>query len=66
MSLFDDIKTGLNEAIEYEKVQTAKGVNTFNIWFEILIAVVCISFFANLVNLPRGDTIVTLKVRMDD
>lgn len=48
------------------KVQTVKGINIFNIWFELLIIVVCISFCANLIKLPRGDTIVTLKVRMDD
>lgn len=53
-------------SIEQEKKRTANGVNIFNIWFEFLIAVVCISLSANLENLPRGDTIVTLKVRMDD
>ncbi len=54
------------KAKEIEKVQTAKGINIFNMWFEILISVVYISFCANLVKLPRGDTIVTLKVRMDN
>lgn len=48
------------------KGQTVKGINILNIWFELLIIVVCISFCANLIKLPRGDTIVTLKVRMDD
>lgn len=50
----------------YKKVQTVKGANIFNIWFEMLAAAVCISFCANLNKLPRGDTIVTLKVRMDN
>ena len=54
------------KAMDVEKVQTAKGLNIFNMWFELLITVVCISFCANLIKLPRGDTIVTLKVRMDD
>ena len=54
------------KSIDHEKVQTVKGVNILNVWFEILIAVVCISFCANLVKLPRGNTIVTLKVRMDN
>lgn len=49
-----------------KKVQTAKGINILNIWFELLIIVVCITFCANLIKLPRGDTIVTLKVRMDN
>ncbi len=52
--------------LEREKVQTVKGINIFNLWFEILIIVICISFCSNLVKLPRGDTIVTLKVRMDN
>ena len=51
---------------DYKKVQTAKGINILNIWFGLLITVVCITFCANLIKLPRGDTIVTLKVRMDD
>lgn len=54
------------KAIDIEKVQTEKGLNIFNMWFELLITVVCISFCANLVKFPRGDTIVTLKVRMDN
>ncbi len=54
------------KSVEHEKVQTAKGVNSLNVWFEILIAVICLSFCANLVKLPQEDTIVTLKVRMDD
>lgn len=52
--------------VDNMKVQTVKGINILNIWFELLIIVVCISFCANLIKLPRGDTIVTLKVRMDD
>lgn len=52
--------------IRHEKVQTEKGINIFNVWFAILMVVVCISFCANLAKLPRGDTIVTLKVRMDN
>ena len=54
------------KAKDIEKVQTTKGINIFNMWFEVLITVVCISFCANLVKLPRGDTIVTLEVRMDN
>jgi hypothetical protein len=54
------------KSTDHKKVQTAKGENIINRWFEILIAIICISFCANLVKLPRGDTIVTLKVRMDN
>ena len=52
--------------IGHKKVQTAKGINILNIWFELLVTVVCIGFCANLMKLPRGDTLVTFKVRMDD
>jgi phosphate/sulfate permease len=54
------------KSVDHKTVHTAKGENIFNLWFEILIAVICISFCANLVKLPQGDTIVTLKVRMDN
>lgn len=54
------------KSINLEKNQTAKGITILNVWFEILIAVVWIRFCANLIKLPRGDTIVTLKVRMDN
>ena len=52
--------------VNHKKSQTVKGINILNIWFELLITVICIRFCANLRKLPRGDTIVTLKVRMDD
>ena len=54
------------KSVYYEKICKAKGINIINVWFEILIAIVSISFCAHLVKLPRGDTIVTLKVRMDN
>lgn len=54
------------ESKDHKKVQNEKGVNIFNVWFEISAAVLCVSFCANLVKLPRGDTIITLKVRMDN
>jgi len=54
------------KSVDNKKEQVARGINIFNIWFVILIAIVCISFYANLTKLPRVDTIVTLKVRMDN
>lgn len=54
------------KSIYHEKIQKAKSINVFNIWFEILITVICICFLTNLIRLPRSDTIVTLKVRMDN
>lgn len=49
-----------------EKNRKVKGINIFNIWFEILVLVICICFITYLIKLPRGDTIITLKVRMDN
>jgi hypothetical protein len=54
------------KSINHKKIQTAKGENIFNLWFEFLITIIYISFCADLVKLPRKDTIVTLKVRMDN
>lgn len=48
------------------KNQKIKGINVFNVWFEIFVLVICIRFIEYLIRLPRGDTIVTLKVRMDN
>lgn len=50
----------------HEAAQKVKGSNIFNIWFNILITVLCICFVTYMIRLPRGDTIITLKVRMDD
>lgn len=52
--------------VRQEKAQRTKGIRFFNRWFEILPTVICICFLANLCRLPRSETIVTLKVRMDD
>lgn len=43
-----------------------KGINIFNIWFEVWICIICFLFFEYVFRLPREDTIVTLKVRIDD
>lgn len=51
---------------QLQKATKARGSNIFNIWFELMIAVICISFVAYMIRLPRGDTIITLKVRMDN
>lgn len=54
------------KSIRHENLQTAKGTNILNVWFEILIAIIWISFCANLIRLPRRDTLVISKVRMDN
>lgn len=51
---------------QMRKVQKVKGVNVLNAWFELMILAICISFITYMIRLPRGDTIVTRKVRMDN
>lgn len=51
---------------QMQKLRKAQGINIFNIWFELLTVVICICFMVYMIRLPRGDTIITLKVRMDN
>ncbi len=55
-----------DESRVFEIKNQTKGINIINIWFEIRIFIVCMIFAEYILRLPRGDTIVTLKVRMDD
>lgn len=73
--LFGEVKAQMitqddeNEIIERHianKVEKLKGINIFNKWYELWIMVVCLVFIVYCSRLPRRDTIVTLKVRMDD
>lgn len=50
--------------LEIEK--NVKGINIYNSWFEIWMSIICMIFAGYILKLPRGDTIVTLKVRMDN
>jgi hypothetical protein len=50
----------------FVKVQQTKGKNIYNIWYEIWIYIICMTLIFYMFQLPRCDTIVTLKVRMDD
>lgn len=62
----EDQEIGIVKSRCHEKIRQTKGINNINNWFEIWMAVVYICLLANLIRLPRGDTIVTLKVRMDN
>lgn len=74
--LFGEVRafTAMDEQQEQEKESAiyeakafrAKGINLFNIWFELLGILVCLIADAYIIKLPRGRTIVTLKVRMDN
>lgn len=49
----------------YTNPHKYKGINFINIWHELWCSIVYMSFIIYTNKLPRGDTIVTLKVRMD-
>ena len=59
-----------NEAQFYKedvsKGRKVKGLNVYNVWFILCVIVLYITFVEYSIRLPRGDTIVTLKVRMDN
>ncbi len=46
--------------------ESQKGIRVFNIWFNLWAAVVCLRFLQSVRKLPRSDTIVAKKVRMND
>lgn len=50
----------------FENRKQVKGVNVYNIWFEIWLCIIYMIFAAYMLRLPRGDTIITLKVRMNN
>lgn len=56
----------VEESHTYEAVKQVKGINIYNIWFEVWIWIICLIFIVYMLRLPRGYTIVSLKVRMDD
>ncbi len=51
---------------EVSNVRKEKGINIYNVWFLLGVIVLYIAFIEYTMRLPRGDTIVTLKVRMDN
>jgi hypothetical protein len=50
----------------FVKKQQTKGENIYNIWYEVWVCIICMILIFYMLRLPRGDTIVTLMVRMDD
>lgn len=76
LGLFGEVKSStvtedncFREELEkqvYTNQRTPKGINIFNIWFELWCCIVYMIFIMYQEKLPRGQTIVTLKVRMDN
>ena len=51
---------------EVSTARREKGINVYNVWLILCVIVLYIAFIEYAIRLPRGDTIVTLKVRMDN
>jgi hypothetical protein len=76
IGLFGEVKSSVvtedketekaNVSQRFVKRQQAKGENIYNIWYEVWVCIICMILIFYMLRLPRGDTIVTLKVRMDD
>ena len=50
----------------YKLSKLIKGINIYNIWFEVLESILCMIFIVYMLRLPKGNTIISLKVRIDD
>lgn len=59
-------ESAIQESRIYEKQKQISGINIYNKWLEIWICIVVMAFIQYIYSLPRGETIVTLKVRMDN
>ena len=77
LGLFGEIKSSTvtkdNNIVEeaekkliYNPISKYKGINIINIWYELWYSSLYLIFIMYMGKLPRGDTIVTLKVRMDN
>ena len=49
-----------------KKCHNFKGINIYNIWFEIATVIIYLIFVSYKFRLPREETIITLKFRLDN
>ena len=62
----DEDNSCFQESRVFENRQQIKGINIYNIWFDVWICVICMIFIQYRFRLPKKNTIITLKVRMDN
>lgn len=65
-TITNDDNSSFQESRVSESRRQIKGINIYNIWFEVWICVICMIYIQYMFRLPREDTIITFKVRMDD
>ncbi len=56
--------TEVSSKVTIQKKQ--KGKNIFNLWFYFLVFITCLRLLAHRIKLPKTDTIVAQKVRMNN
>ena len=44
-----------------QTVKQIRGINIYNVWFEVWICIICLIFILYMTGLPGDDTIVSLK-----
>ena len=59
-------KSSFQKSRVFENRKKIIGINIYNIWFEIWICIICMIYIQYMFMLPSEDTIITLKVRMDN
>lgn len=62
----DKDKSCFQESRVFENKKQIIGINIYNIWFEIWICIICMIFIQYMFRLPRGNSIITFKVRLDN
>lgn len=65
-TVISEENSSFQESSVFENRKQMKGINIYNIWFEALICVICMIYIQYMFRLPREDTIITFKVRMDN
>ena len=63
----DDKDSSTNQEYNlFETKKQLKEINIYNIWFKIWTFIILVKYAQYLFRLPREDTIVSLKVRMNN
>ena len=62
----DENNCSFQESRVFENRKRIKGINIYNIWFDVWICVICMIFIQYRFRLPRKNTIITFKVRIDN
>ncbi len=67
LAVADEYKEEIAEVSAKVTVQKKqKGKNIFNLWLLIVVYIACLRLLAHIIKLPKTDTIVAEKVRMNN